>query len=371
MFVLITYIDIRTLKFLQQSYKCQNWALLEILPWLKSYELPTTAVVPAELWEQQELWLLRRGEILHASGQKLIPGTIYHLDRLPKTGGWMITADTELYSLAEGASRKKLQSLPSGSANTQNSTSISKFKTLSESKNPGFNSRQVDENVASKTINTKASRVFESQTSTANKTQTQTPPKNHKSVSKAYFPSPALQVSHFWQQISRRYPFFLQQSASDCGAACLVMVSRYWGKRFSMNRLRELASVDRNGASLNGLASAAEGLGFSTRMVTASLDRLAEQSLPAIAHWQGNHYIVVYNVTPHRVIVVDPAIGQLSLTHEKFKAGWSGYTLLLRPTAFLKKTAEGTSSLWRFFELLTPYRNTILEIAIASIVLQL
>lgn len=104
----------------------------------------------------------------------------------------------------------------------------------------------------------------------------------------AYFPHPNQRVRHIGQ-IVRRYPFFAQQSASDCGAACLVMVGRYWGKRFSINRLRDMANVDRNRASLRGLAAAAESLGFDTRPVKASLDQLA-QRLPAIAHWEGKHY---------------------------------------------------------------------------------
>ena len=83
-----------------------------------------------------------------------------------------------------------------------------------------------------------------------------------KKISKAYFPNPTQQVGHLWQRVTRRYPFFAQQSASDCGAACLVMVSRYWGKRFSVNRLRDIANVDRNGASLRGLLVAAESLGL-------------------------------------------------------------------------------------------------------------
>jgi len=61
------------------------------------------------------------------------------------------------------------------------------------------------------------------------------------------------------------------------------MVASYWGKRFSVNRLRDTANVDRNGASLRGLSAAAESIGFSTRPVKASLDQLAKQNLPAIA----------------------------------------------------------------------------------------
>ena len=127
------------------------------------------------------------------------------------------------------------------------------------------------------------------------------------------------------------------------------MVSQYWGKRFSVNRLRDIANVDRNGASLRGLSAAAESIGFSTRPVKASLDKLAQQSLPAIIHWEGKHYIVVYEVTRDRVIVADPAIGQRTLTHAQFKAGWTGYALLLQPTALLKETKETTTPFWQFF----------------------
>jgi HlyB family type I secretion system ABC transporter len=149
------------------------------------------------------------------------------------------------------------------------------------------------------------------------------------------------------------------------------MVSRYWGKRFSVNRLREIANVDRNGASLRGLAAAAESIGFSTRPVKASLNKLAQTSLPAIAHWEGRHYIVVYEVTSDRVIVADPAIGQRSLTHAQFLTGWIGYTLLLQPTALLKNADEAKQSFWQFFELVKPHRLVLLEVFIASILIQI
>ncbi|MEA5603415.1 peptidase domain-containing ABC transporter [Nostoc sp. UHCC 0252] len=190
-------------------------------------------------------------------------------------------------------------------------------------------------------------------------------------ISKAYFPNPTQQVGHLWQRVTRRYPFFAQQSASDCGAACLVMVSRYWGKRFSVNRLRDLANVDRNGASLRGLLVAAESLGFATRPVKAGLQQLAKQSLPAIVHWEGNHYIVVYEITPKHVIVADPAIGQCTLSHAEFKANWTGYTLLLQPTANLKETQESSTPFWQFFELMKPHALVMVEVFIASVFIQI
>lgn len=145
-----------------------------------------------------------------------------------------------------------------------------------------------------------------------------------KKISKAYFPNSTQRAGHLLQRVIRRYPFFAQQSGSDCGAACLVMVSRYWGKNFSVNRLRDIANVDRNGSSLRGLSAAAESIGFTTRPVKASLDQLAKQKLPAIVHWEGKHYIVVYEITPKSVIVADPAVGQRTLSHQQFKANWTG-----------------------------------------------
>ncbi len=197
------------------------------------------------------------------------------------------------------------------------------------------------------------------------------PDRSSKKISKAYFPNPQQRVGHLWQRVTRRYPFYAQQSASDCGAACLVMVARYWGKKFSVNRLREIAHVDRNGSSLKGLSVAAESVGFTTRPIKISLDRLAQQPLPAIVHWEGKHYIVVYAVTAKQVIVADPALGQRALGHAEFKKDWTGYALILQPTALLKEAAESSTPFWQFFELLKPHSVVVIEIFVASLFIQI
>lgn len=197
------------------------------------------------------------------------------------------------------------------------------------------------------------------------------PEKTEAKINQAYFPSPTQKVGHLLQKFTRRYPFYAQQSGSDCGATCLVMVSRYWGKRFSLSRLRDITNADRNGASLRGLAAAAESIGFSTRPVKASLDQLAKQQLPAIVHWEGKHYIVVYEVTRKYVIVADPAIGQKSYTYKQFQEKWTGYALLLQPTVLLKEAEESTTPFWQFFELIKPHWLVLFEIFIASLFIQL
>ncbi|BAZ15634.1 cyclic nucleotide-regulated ABC bacteriocin/lantibiotic exporter [Calothrix sp. NIES-4071] len=185
-----------------------------------------------------------------------------------------------------------------------------------------------------------------------------------------YFPSPKVKAGHWWGKLTDSYPFLAQQSSSDCGAACLAMIARYWGKNFSLNRLREMADVNRSGASLRALAMVGENFGFTTRPVKASLDKFAEQTLPAIAHWEGKHFVVVYKITKNRVIIADPAIGQRSLTHKQFNAGWTGYGLLLQPTAELKKAEDSKTELWQFFDLVKPHTKVLLEVFAASIMIQ-
>lgn len=168
-----------------------------------------------------------------------------------------------------------------------------------------------------------------------------------------------------------RFPYIAQQSSSDCGAACLAMISQYWGKRFSINMLRNLAGIGRSGASLKALALAAEKLGFQARPVRSSFNRLAEQTTPWIAHWQGDHYIVVYRVKRNRVILSDPALGRRSLSTAEFQAHWTGYALLLHPTALLHTMPGSKPSLGRFLGAFMPYRSMLWSIVLASILLQI
>lgn len=167
-----------------------------------------------------------------------------------------------------------------------------------------------------------------------------------------------------------RFPWVEQQSSSDCGAACLAMISRYWGKRLPINLLREQANVGRSGASLKGLARAAENIGFQARPVRASLGRIAEQRNPWIAHWQGDHYVVVYAMDNRKVILADPAVGKQVISRDEFKTHWTGYALLLEPTESFRDIEVKQASLGRYVRLLLPYRPLMMQIVLVSLLIQ-
>lgn len=199
-------------------------------------------------------------------------------------------------------------------------------------------------------------------------TSPKTPVSNSKLPdTKPTFPKPLRHIRWPWQG----YPLILQQSSSDCGAACLAMIGQYWGKRFGINFIRDLADVGRSGASLKNLAAAAETLGFQARPVRASLSKVAEQQNPWIAHWQGIHYVVVYQCKGNRILIADPAMGKRSLSRQEFLTHWSGYALLLDPTQRLKETESPKLNLWRFVAALAPYKSLMGQIISATLLLQL
>ncbi|MDJ0796768.1 MAG: peptidase domain-containing ABC transporter [Calothrix sp. MO_167.B12] len=295
-----------------------------------------------------KLWLFYRGKFVQSDGNSLISGKIYA--DLPKGNG-QIEQSSITYILQDTDWQTALEHCPE----------LSEF--VATERRPAVKSK-------SRPKRNKVERLEASQKIIpfpGQEPTSQPPPKK----TRPYFPSPKVRMGHWWGQFTKQYPYYAQHSASDCGAACLVMISSYWGKRFSVNRLRDMTNAGRSGASLQALATTAENLGFATRPVKATLDKFAEQSFPAIAHWEGNHFIVVYEISRNKVIVGDPALGQRKLTRQEFAEGWTGYALLLQPTSLLKDTQEESVGLWKFFELVKPHYKVLLEIFLASVLMQL
>ena len=110
----------------------------------------------------------------------------------------------------------------------------------------------------------------------------------------------------------------------DCGATCLRMVARHYGRHYSLEFLREITHIGKEGVALIDISDAAEKIGMNTLAAKVSWERLADGlPLPMIAHWRQQHFIVVYEVTPQYVRVADPASGKFKLTKQEFLDGWA------------------------------------------------
>lgn len=122
----------------------------------------------------------------------------------------------------------------------------------------------------------------------------------------------------------KRFPFYRQHDAVDCGPTCLRMIARYYGKSYSLQALREKAYIGHDGVSALGLREAANTIGMHSLAVRVPHDKLDMLPLPYIAHWKENHFVVVHKVHNNKIHVADPAHGLLTYSREEFVQDWVG-----------------------------------------------
>ena len=167
----------------------------------------------------------------------------------------------------------------------------------------------------------------------------------------------------------RRVPFVEQIDEMDCGAACLAMICRYHGRAVSLSRIREVAHTSVDGTSLRSLATAAEQLGLAARSVKTNMAQVDQMPLPAIVHWDGNHWIVLEKVEAKGVVVLDPGLGRRRLSREEFAAKWSGYAALFDYTEAFDAQPE-TERDWAWLvRFLKPHTGLLLRaVGLAALV---
>jgi ATP-binding cassette, subfamily C, bacterial len=173
------------------------------------------------------------------------------------------------------------------------------------------------------------------------------------------------------------YKCVLQASEEDCGAACVASIAKYYGQTIALNRSREAVGTGQLGTTLLGLKRGMESLGFNARSVKAVpefVDRIQEVPLPAIVHWRGNHWVVLYGKRGKKYAIADPAVGIRYLKRQEFIASWNGIMLLVEPDPerfFVQPQDEQKSGFGRFLRRVWPYRGLLAEALLINIVLGL
>lgn len=175
--------------------------------------------------------------------------------------------------------------------------------------------------------------------------------------------------------------FYKQFDAMDCGPTCLHMVAKYYGKNISLQSTKEKTQIGKEGVNLLGISEAAEAIGFRTQAVRLSYQALISKAkLPAILHWNQNHFVVLYKVKKKKIFIADPAKSLIWLSPEEFKKSWisnkkegqeEGIALLLEPSPKFHENAgdaeERKSSGLAFkniFNYIFPYKKLIFQLFI-------
>lgn len=167
----------------------------------------------------------------------------------------------------------------------------------------------------------------------------------------------------------------------ECGATCLRMITKYYGKEYSADTMQQLCLVTREGVSLLGVSDAAEYLGFRTVCGRITLEKVVEQRpFPCILHWNQAHFVVLYDIKEkwnHKRIfyIADPGKNLLRLDEDTFKNAWistrthgeeKGILMALQPTpAFYEKQDEKRKMdksfrfLWSYVQ---PYKRFFVQL---------
>jgi ATP-binding cassette subfamily B protein len=187
-----------------------------------------------------------------------------------------------------------------------------------------------------------------------------------------------------------KFPHYLQPDAMDCGPTCLRIVAKHFGRHYNLETLRNLTWKTREGVSLLTISDAAEKIGFRTQGVRISAENLQEIPLPAIIHWNQNHFVVLYKIKKAKSFsfsspfgggregasycISDPAHGLVEYNQQEFLKSWAstaqegtpaGIALLLEPTTdFYKEEGEQVNKTgFRYLlSYLKPYQKLITQL---------
>ncbi|HUC81873.1 MAG TPA: peptidase domain-containing ABC transporter [Flavisolibacter sp.] len=176
------------------------------------------------------------------------------------------------------------------------------------------------------------------------------------------------------------FVFYKQPDTMDCGPTCLRMVAKHHKRSIPLQLLREKTQIGKEGVNLLGISEAAEAVGFRTKAVKIDTTTLLKEAdLPAILHWNQNHFVVLYKVKGSKIFIADPANGLVHFTAKEFSEHWAsdksgnmseGIVLLLEPSpAFYSNefsTDENKGGL-RFKNIINyvlPYKKLVLQLFI-------
>jgi ATP-binding cassette subfamily B protein RaxB len=170
----------------------------------------------------------------------------------------------------------------------------------------------------------------------------------------------------------RRLPLMLQTEATECGLACLAMVAGYHGHRLDLNTLRRRYPVSLKGVTLKALMQLASHLKLSSRPLRFELHHLHDLRLPAIVHWDMDHFVVLKEVTGKGVVIHDPAFGERRYPLAQASKHLTGVALELMPAeGFTAKDEAERLPLTAFWGQLKGGVQALGQICVLSLILQL
>ena len=178
-------------------------------------------------------------------------------------------------------------------------------------------------------------------------------------------------MGFFSEMLSSPVPVILQSEAPECGIACLAMVASFHGHRTDLSAMRLRLSPSLKGITLKHVAQIAETMGMTARGVQVPLESLGKLRLPAVLHWDMNHFVVLTKVAGRKITVHDPARGKRVLALDEASRHFTGVAMEFTPTsAFQRKDEREKIRSWQLLGVASGLKGTIAQILLLSFALE-
>jgi ATP-binding cassette, subfamily B, bacterial len=161
-----------------------------------------------------------------------------------------------------------------------------------------------------------------------------------------------------------------QMEAAECGVACLAMILDHYGCCQPLEVLREVCGTSRDGNSAADLLSSARALGLSARGVRVAPETLSRLRLPAVLHWELNHFVVLERCHAAGATLVDPAAGRVRVDAETLDRSLSGIALEFEPTERIERAPRRYPAVRQYLEALSASKARLAFVMLAGAALQ-
>jgi ATP-binding cassette subfamily B protein RaxB len=162
-----------------------------------------------------------------------------------------------------------------------------------------------------------------------------------------------------------------QTEMAECGLACLAMVAGYHGLDIDLGALRRRFEPSMRGTSLKSLMATADQIGLSPRAVKLALEDLDGLAMPAILHWNMNHFVVLERVRRGKALIHNPDGRSRWYGEAELSRHFTGVALELLPTDnFERADVRERLRLSQLWGRMRGLKRVLLQTLVLSLVLQ-
>jgi ATP-binding cassette, subfamily B, bacterial HlyB/CyaB len=170
----------------------------------------------------------------------------------------------------------------------------------------------------------------------------------------------------------KKYPHIHGRGPQESALACFQMLSQYFNIPFRRDMLRRVVAKQMqhtSSLSLQFCGAVAELMGLTTQIVKVPAIALSRLQLPVMISWQDS-FAIIYKNSKQELLIAVPEMGLIRRKVSNFAEIWgqAGEVLLLQPN---KQTPKSRFSLRWFVPALRRYRRVLLEVLIASAIIQI